>query len=271
MSGAARWLAGTAMAAFAAHGEELPLWELGIGAAAISFPDYRGSGVQRAYLLPVPVFIYRGEIFRADRERMRGLLFKNEVAEVDMSVNGSVPVQSGDDTAREGMPNLDPTLEIGPSLDIRLMQEGRHTLRLRLPVRAVIASDFHSVEGAGVLANPNLSLDVRLDQDWKLGFVAGALIGDSRYHGYFYNVAPQYARPGRPAYSAPGGYSGSQLIASLSKRFGAWWAGGFVKHDFLQGAAFEASPLVEQKNNFSAGIALTWIFSRSDKLVTEPD
>ena len=271
MSVAGRMLSGAAMAALAAHGEELPLWEAGIGAAAISFPDYRGSSVQRAYLLPVPVFIYRGEIFRADRERMRGLLFKTEDVEVDMSLNGSVPVKSGDDTAREGMPNLDPTLEIGPSLDIRLAQDGRHMLRLRLPVRAVIASDFHSVESAGVLANPNLSLDVRLDRDWKLGFVAGALIGDSRYHGYFYNVAPAYARPGRPAYSAPGGYSGSQLIVSLSRRAGPWWVGGFVKHDFLEGAAFEASPLVEQKNNFSAGIALTWIFAQSRQRVTEPD
>jgi outer membrane scaffolding protein for murein synthesis (MipA/OmpV family) len=271
MTATQRLLAFATLAAFSAHGEELPLWELGIGAAAISFPDYRGSSVQRGYLLPVPVFVYRGEIFRADRERMRGLLFKTEDVEVDMSLNGSVPVQSDDDSAREGMPNLDPTLEIGPSLDVRLLQQGRHTLRLRLPVRAVIASDFHSVEGAGVLANPNLNLDVRLDGGWRLGFVAGVLVGDSRYHAYFYNVAPQYARPGRPAYSAPGGYSGSQLIATLSKRAGPWWVGGFVKHDFLEGAAFEPSPLVESRNNFSAGIALTWLFAQSGRRVVEPD
>ena len=40
--------------------EMLPLWEVGGGVAAISFPDYRGSASRRGYLLPVPVLVYRG-------------------------------------------------------------------------------------------------------------------------------------------------------------------------------------------------------------------
>ena len=55
----------------AARGEELPLWELGVGAAGISFPDYRGSSRQRGYVLPVPAFAYRGEVFQVDREKLR--------------------------------------------------------------------------------------------------------------------------------------------------------------------------------------------------------
>ena len=258
-------------AALAAHGEELPLWELGVGAAGISFPDYRGSSRQRGYALPVPVFAYRGEVFQADRERLRGLLFKSERVEVDLSIGGSVPIRSDDNPVREGMPDLDPTLEAGPTLNIRLAHSPRRTLRLRLPVRAVIASDFRSVHGAGVLANPNLNLDVRLDQGWRLGFVAGALWGTRRNHGYFYDVAPEYARAGRPAYDAPGGYSGGQLIVALSKRIGPWFVAGFVKHDFLHGAAFQASPLVERRRNVSAGIAVTWTFAQSEKRVVVPD
>lgn len=260
-----------AFAAFAAHGEELPLWELGVGAAGISFPDYRGSSKQRDYLLPVPVFVYRGEIIQADRERLRGLLFRSERTELDLSLNGSVPVRSDDNPVREGMPDLDPTLELGPSLNIRLAHAQHHTLRLRLPVRVVIATDLRSFEGAGVIANPNLNLDVRLDHGWRLGFVAGAFFGSRRNHAHFYDVAPEFARPGRPAYSAPGGYSGGQLIVALSRRFGPWFAAGFVKHDFLQGAAFEASPLVERRNNVSAGIAITWVFAQSEKRVVVRD
>jgi outer membrane protein len=258
-------------AALPARAEELPLWELGFGAAAISFPSYRGSSRQRTYVLPVPAFAYRGEILQVDREKLRGLLFRSEDVEVELSVNGSVPVKSGDVAVREGMPDLDPTLELGPSVNIRLAHSPRRTLRLRLPVRAQVASDFHSVRDVGLLANPNLNLDVRLDAGWRLGFVAGALFGDSRNHQYYYGVAPQFARAGRPAYEAPGGYSGAQFIAAVSKRFGSWLVGGFVKQDFLRGAAFEASPLVERRSNFAAGIAFTWTFAQSAKRVNVRD
>lgn len=260
-----------AVAAFGAHAEELPLWELGVGAVGISFPDYRGSNKQRGYVLPVPVFAYRGEIIQVDREKLRGLLFHSERVELELSLSGSVPVKSDDNPVREGMPDLDPTLELGPSLTVRLAHSPRQTLRLRLPVRAQVASDFHSIRGVGVVANPNLNLDVRLDDGWRLGLVAGALFGDRRNHDYYYGVAPQFARVGRPAYEAPGGYSGAQLIVAISKRFGAWFAAGFVKHDLLQGAAFEASPLVERRNNVSAGIAFTWTFAQSEKRVTVRD
>ena len=268
MKGLALLLAGVALAA---HGEEQPLWELGVGAAGISFPDYRGSSKQRAYLLPVPVFAYRGEVFQADREKLRSLLFRSEGVELELSLSGSVPVRSGDNPVREGMPDLDPVLELGPSLNFRLAHSQRRTLRLRLPVRAQIASDLRSIHSAGVVANPNLNLDVRLEEGWRLGVVAGALFGDRRNHGYYYGVAPEFARAGRPAYDAPGGYSGAQLIVAVSKRFGAWFVGGFVKQDFFEGAAFDESPLVERRSNVSAGVAFTWTFAQSEKRVMVRD
>ncbi len=254
-----------------AGADEGPLWEVGGGMAALTFPDYRGSARQREYLLPVPMFVYRGEVFQADRERVRGVFFRSERAEIDVSINGSVPVNSDGGGAREGMPDLDPTLEIGPSFNWKLRQSQQQTLTLRIPVRAVIASDFRSAEGAGFLANPNLNLDVRFATGWKLGLQAGALFGDRRYHDYFYGVAQEHARPGRPAYRARGGYSGSQLIASLSRRYDRWFVGGFVKADFLRGAEFEDSPLVERRDNLTAGIAVTYVFARSERRVTVPD
>ncbi len=261
----------TLLAAPLAWADEGPLWELGGGVAALSFPDYRGSARQREYLLPVPMVVYRGEVFQADRERVRGVFFRSERAEIDVSINGSVPVNSEGGGAREGMPGLDPTLEIGPSFNWKLRQSPGQTLTLRIPVRAVIASDFRSVEGAGFLANPNLNLDVRFIDGWKLGLQGGALFGDRRYHDYFYGVVEEQARPGRPAYRANGGYSGAQLIASLSKRFDRWFVGGFVKADFLGGAEFESSPLVERRDNLTAGIAVTYVFARSERRGSVPD
>jgi outer membrane scaffolding protein for murein synthesis (MipA/OmpV family) len=249
-------------AAFAGA-EMLPLWEAGVGAAAISFPDYRGSARRHSYLLPVPVFIYRGNVFQVDREKVRGLLLKNERAELDVSISGSVPIRSDGNPVREGMPDLDPSLEIGPSLNVWLARTERSNLALRLPLRAVIASDFHSIHNAGVLANPNLNLDVKAMLGWRLGLVAGALFADRKYHDHFYGVAPAYARPERPAYGAPGGYSGAQFIAAMSRRIEPFWVAGFVKVDVLNRAAFQSSPLVERRNSLSAGVAVTWVFAQS--------
>lgn len=247
--------------------ELLPLWEAGAGVAAISFPDYRGAAHRRSYLLPVPVFVYRGSVFQVDREKVRGLLIKSERVELDVSINGTVPIRSDGNTAREGMPDLDPTLEIGPSLTVSLAATERAKLTLRLPLRAVIASDFRSIHSAGVLANPNFNLDVRAVQGWRLGLVAGTLFADRKYHDHFYGVGPEFARAGRPAYRAPGGYSGAQFIAALSRRFEPLWVAGFVKYDVLNRAAFESSPLVERRSNWSVGLAVTWVFARSGTLV----
>ena len=241
----------------------LPLWEAGAGVAAISFPDYRGAANHRTYLLPVPVFIYRGDIFQVDREKIRGLLLKRRHAELDISISGSVPARSDGNPVREGMPDLDPTLEIGPTLNVSLVDTAYSKLTLRLPLRAVIASDFHSIRSAGALANPNLNLDMKALRDWRLGLVAGALFANRKYHEHFYGVGPPFARPDRGAYSAPGGYSGAQFIAALSKRFEPVWVAGFIKYDALKGAAFASSPLVERRNNFSAGVAVTWVFAQS--------
>ena len=255
----------------AAHADEGPLWELGAGVGALSFPDYRGSSRQRSYVLPVPMVVYRGEVFQADRERVRGVFFRTAEYDVDVSVNGSVPVESDGGGAREGMDDLDPTLEIGPSFNWKLVQGPRHTLTFRLPVRAVIASDFRSVHAEGVIANPSLNLDFRMDHGWKLGLQAGVLAASRRYHAYFYDVASDEARPGRPAFQAAGGYSGAQLVASLTRRFDRWFVGGFVKADFLGGAAFLASPLIERRDNITAGLAVTYVLARSPRIVSVPD
>ena len=252
-----------ATCASSAEAEMLPLWEVGGGIAAISCPDYRASASRRSYLLPVPVLVYRGDTFQIDREKMRGLLFTGDRAELDISISGSVPVRSEGNRVREGMPDLDPSLELGPSLNVSLAKTEQAKLALRLPLRAVITSDFRSVHNAGLLANPNLNLDLKAVQGWRLGLVAGALFADRKFHDHFFGVAPEYARLGRSAYRAAGGYSGAQFIAALSRRFEPVWVAGFVKFDALNGAVFTASPLVERRNNISVGIAVTWVFAQS--------
>jgi len=248
--------------------EELPLWEAGAGAAVISFPDYRGSDERRSWVLPFPYLVYRGEFLQADERRVRGVFFKTDRVELDISVSGTPPVDSSKNEARMGMPDLDATLEIGPSLNFFLLQtdDRKARLELRLPVRAALATDLSHVNLAGWVFQPNLNLDLRDalgHSGWKLGMLAGPVFSDRRYNQYFYGVDPAFATAGRPAYHASGGYAGTQFIAALSKRYREFWIGGFVKWDTLHHAVFADSPLVKTNQSFAAGLAVAWILGES--------
>jgi MipA family protein len=255
---------------------EFPLWEVGVGAAVVDFPDYRGSDERSTYALPIPYVVYRGDALKVDRQRARGLLFSTTTTEVDLSLSGSVPVDSRDNNARQGMPDLDPTLELGPSLNTSLYRSAGETasLELRMPVRAVVASDFKHTSYQGVLFHPHVNLDLRgvfPGPGWNMGLLAGPLFADRRYHQYFYSVESQFAAPGRPAYEAGGGYSGLQFIGSVSRRFKDYWFGAFFKADSLHGAAFEDSPLVKQKTAYTGGLAVAYVFATSSRRVQAPE
>lgn len=253
--------------ASSAIAERVPQWEAGAGTAYIDFPHYRGSNERQKYVLPIPYLIYRGDILKVDRQRVRGMLYHTEKAELDVSMNGSVPVRNNG--ARLGMPNLDPTFEIGPVLNISLYksESNQAELELRLPFRSVIATDFSYLSDIGWMFQPHLNLDVQnvFDQTgWNLGMGTGLIFTDRRYNQYFYGVDANYAQlPDRPAYTASGGYAGSQFVVALSKRFPRYWVSGFVKWDRLQGAAFEGSPLVKSNDSATFGFAVTWVFAES--------
>lgn len=264
----------TLMFASFAYGEDNPLWELGAGFTVLDFPDYRGSDERTTYVLPIPYAIYRGTVLKADRDRVQGLFFETDRLNVQLSIRGSVPVDSSRNSARQGMPDLDPTLEIGPSLEVTLYEDYQSDIRvdLRLPARTVIATDFSHSHNVGWIFQPQINVDFRntpLGKDWNLGFAFGPLFGDKRYHNYYYGVEPQFATAQRPAYIAESGYAGAQATGAISRRFHRMWFGGFVRWDSVSGAVFESSPLIRQENNFTAGFAMTWVFKESQQRVPD--
>lgn len=258
-------------AAPAAHAKELPLWELGLGVAGLWFPDYRGSDETRGWLLPLPYVVYRGQFLKADRQGIRGMLFDTDRLDLNISLNASQPVSSDSNDARSGMPDLKPSIEIGPSLDITLWRtaDRRSKLDLRLPARAAVSIESNP-RSLGWVASPRLNLDiadVAGQGGWNLGLLAGPIYATRRQHDYFYSVPAEFATANRPAYRAPGGYSGTQFLAALSKRYPSYWVGGFVRYDTLKHAVFEASPLVRRNNSVFAGIAIAWILGESSTKV----
>lgn len=266
----ALWLL-CALAAAPAAAEELPLWELGVGVGGFALPDYRGSDQARGYVLPVPYVVYRGDVLKADRRGIRGELLDTDRVELNISVAASLPVNSSRNEARTGMPDLRPSLELGPSLEFTLWRsrDGRDLLELRLPLRAAFTLDAPP-ESVGWVATPNLNLDLPgrgALAGWNFGLLAGPVYGSRRQHEYFYGVAPQFATPARPAYAAPGGYAGFQFLAAASRRFDGFWVGAFVRADTLSGAAFEASPLVKRETYFAAGAGIAWVLGVSRERV----
>lgn len=255
--------------------EEKPLWELGAGVAAMTFPAYRGSDETNNFVLPVPFFTYHGDFFKADRHGIRGSFFDTDRLDFTVSLALSPPASSDDIKARSGMPDLDATFEIGPQMDITFWRSENRArfLKLLLPMRAAFTLEGPPKDIGWVL-HPKLNLDIT-DlpglQGWNLGLLAGPLFGDQRQHQYFYGVAPRYATATRPAYEADGGYAGMQYLAAVTKRFPKFWVGAFIRYDNLAGAVFDDSPLVRQKDYFAAGLALSWVFAESSTRVMVDD
>ena len=253
--------------------EERPKWEFAIGATALNVPDYRGSDEQRNYLLPFPAFAYRGEVLKADRDGVRAEFLRTDRVKFDISLNAGPPAKSDENAARSGMPDIDPTIEVGPMLKVLLAasDDRNHALSLRVPVRAVISvPDF---DNRGWVFVPYLNYDIfnLFDQKWfELGASVGVIYGSEKFHDYYYQVDPQYVTPARPAYDATAGYSGTQFTVALSKRFESFYIGGFARYENLSSAVFADSPLVRKDHSFMAGVVVTWIFAKSSEMVRVP-
>ena len=254
-----------------AAASKMPLWEFGMGVAAVDFADYRGADTSRALPVPLPYFVYRGYFLRSDRDGLRGRLLNQDTVELNISVSATTPVRSKNSTERYAMPDLKPTFELGPVLNVHLWRrtDRRIRLDLRLAIRNAFTVESHP-RSIGWFAAPNLNLDVdnvAITPGLSLGLLAGPLFAGRRYNEYFYTVAPDFATLARPAYKARGGYAGTQVLASLSKRFPRYWVGAFIRCDALNGAVFADSPLVHTKGYWAAGIGIAWMIGQSKRMI----
>lgn len=242
-----------------------PLWELGIGLGALRVPHYRGSEQSHDWLLPVPYLVYRGQVFRADREGTRAVLLDTAGLDFDISADASPPANSDSNRARAGMPDLAATLEIGPNVNLILARGANWKFELRVPLRAAVTLGS-AARGIGWTTTPVLNLDVQW-QGWNLGLQGGPVASARTYHAYYYDVEPVYATPERPAYRSSSGFAGWGATASATGRVGDWWLAAFVRADSVAGATFAASPLITQRNNLTVGLAASWVFKVSDERV----
>ncbi|MDR7330899.1 MipA/OmpV family protein [Roseateles asaccharophilus] len=245
---------------------DLPLWELGAVAGAVSQQAYPGSEQQARRALALPYLIYRGKVLRADADGAGLRAVRTERFELDVSFAGSL--SSGSETlrAREGMPRLNTLVEAGPVA--RWFVNGRDAgdrITFELPLRGVFEARNPS-RHRGMSFEPRLSWQYRprAGGNWGYGLSVGALFGDSRLGSAFYGVAASEARPDRPAYDARAGLIAWRVGASASTRVTPdLRLYVFGRLESLAGAANRDSALVRQTTGASYGIGLSYTLTRS--------
>jgi len=251
--------------------EEKPLWEAGLFAGAARMPHYRGSDEYKAYVLPLPYLIYRGEIVRANRDGIKGVFWSTDRLEAALSFSGTPPVDK-DNKARRGMPEIGAIVEAGPGVKFFITdRENPNPLYLKAGVRAAISVDTDDLG----IAYEGLRGDIKLiyrnhtllkEQGVSFGLNAGVDFANRDYNETFYSVDPVYATPSRPAYQAAGGYTGFSLSANAVKKLNDRWSvGAYYRWDNLSGTAYVDSPLVKTENNHILGVAIICKLFKSEK------
>ena len=253
-----------------AWGEELPLWEIGVGSAGAMTPDYPGSSQSHIKWLPFPYAVYRGEVLRSDRSGgTRARVVKTEVYEINLSGSGGLPTNSGENQARLGMSDLDWTFELGPRVLIRLNQfESGALLKMGIALRSAFSTDGSTTRGQGFIFEPQLQLMYPRFPFKKTSLFANlsTAVTDQRYQSYYYEVTPEFQNSRRPAYRADAGYFRSELTLgtgfpiiekSVSMAL-------FVNYASYKGSANADSPLMRSHDGVSYGLAFIWVLKRSE-------
>lgn len=253
-----------------ATAQRLPEWELGLALGYAKLPYYRGAASGRDILLPLPLAIYRGKKYSVDDDGGHRWLFRSKRITLDLSLAAGLPVpESGKASAREGMPGLDATLELGPRLNFQLWKHERHQIAAVLPLRLTMSVSFSRLAYRGWMFSPYFlyKYEDKGRNGWEFDILAGPLYASKRYHDYFYSVDQEYANQNRKLFQAKQGYSGSRVTVYVQKSYKRLWLSVFARYDVLTNAVFEKSPLVEKNSYVFGGFVIGWMFKKSPVMV----
>ncbi|MBT7609217.1 MAG: MipA/OmpV family protein [Bacteriovoracaceae bacterium] len=251
---------------------EYPLWEVGVGLIYAVAPDYPGANHSSYYKIPVPAFIYRGEIMRSEMMKggkqggLKGRFIQEKDYEFNISIGGALPSKSKFNPTRIGMDDLDTMVELGPAFILKLYDAERFSLKLTLPLRIALSTDFTSLSERGLVFNPILSYihkDILIDNSFLFTAIS-VRFATQKLHSYFYQVNPKDVTSNRPLYGALGGYLSTSISLGLGRSFDdnkMIFLG--YRQSLLGGAANEDGPLLVSKSNSSFAIGLVWWFWQS--------
>ena len=231
--------------------------DLGLGGGAMFYPDYLGSKNNNALFIPYPYISYKSDKITLDREGLNQKFLRYGNFALELSAAGSLPVESSG--AREGMHDLDPSLGLGPALIYTAYEDEALSLKIDIPLRAVLSTDFKGVDYRGYVYELRGELDYTFN-DYELQFQTGFISANAKYHNYFYGVGSNDVTTTRGFFNAKAGYTAYKTSLGLSKRFDNIWAGAFARHYSLNGSTIKQSPLVERNSALYGGLFVAYIF-----------
>lgn len=233
------------------EGKDGPFFGVAFGTGWVQ--DYPGSESGRMRYLAIPT--YKSKNLTIDQQdNVKGDLVERDRFQLSMSFIFLFPTQSNKIPIRQGMPDLDWTLQLGPELRIELFHHDFHTMYLRLPVRFVANTDFSSKFD---YLDWNFAPSFRniFDMGDKYGEIVTRLELEYASEGYsdlFYQVDQKYATPFRPAYNAKEGLL--EYIVGVNYSYYnlfPWTVFAGANVYILNDARNRTSPLVRQKSNYS--------------------
>jgi MipA family protein len=252
----------------AAKGDEAQksIWQdltLGVGIAAINYPHYPGSAQTATFVSPLPYLEYDGDWLSVDRDGIQAHLFEDDRITLDLSVSGSLPVNNDDDQLREGMPDLELILEVGPELEIRLSEFGAHSFELHVPFRAALEIDpSRGIEPVGWVFDPRLNY-LWAQSGWEFEIDLGLYAADQTYNQLLYGIRPQDALDDRPIYRANGGLVGYRLSSTLRYDVNDWTFLAYARAMDLSSSDNSMSPLFLDDQYLAYGVGAIWRFKRA--------
>ena len=252
----------------AAKGDEAQksIWQdltLGVGIAAINYPHYPGSSQTATFVSPLPYLEYDGDWLSVDRDGIQAHLFEDDRITLDLSVSGSLPVNNDDDQLREGMPDLELILEVGPELEIRLSEFGAHSFELHVPFRAALEIDpSRGIEPVGWVFDPRLNY-LWAQSGWEFEIDLGLYAADQTYNQLLYGIRPQDALDDRPIYRANGGLVGYRLSSTLRYDVNDWTFLAYARAMDLSSSDNSMSPLFVDDQYLAYGVGAIWRFKRA--------
>lgn len=267
-AGVASALFATPLIVHAQDSAPQPLWELGAGALAVSQQAYPGASQRVGRGLVFPYLIYRGKIFRSDRDGLGLVAIRTQEIEVDVGFAGAFGSNSNDIAVRRGMPDLGTLVEFGPRLKWNL---GAGPANGRVRADVALRGVFDLSDGfsnKGISFEPKLIYE-RASGPWRYSTSAGLIMANQKLADTFYGVAPAYATAFRPAYNAESGLVAWRLGANASRQLSPHVRlFGYAQLDSLASAANNASPLVQKRVGSTLGVGLIYTFARSETLVS---
>lgn len=235
-------------------------WALGIGVGTYSIPDYPGSSHIKHFTAPIPYISYQGPHFRLANGKISSLVFKSKKLLIDISADGTPPVKSKNNPTRDGMPDLDPVLELGPELEYHFWANEQSKLYLSLPVHYGFAISTKKIQSVSWLCNPRLKYHFSR-KTWKLRLGAGPVYASRRHHNFYYGITLSEVGSERPAYQAGSGFGGLRYSVGVQKKWAHLKYDAYFRYSDLEKAHFSNSPLLKKKYDLLGGIAVTWIFT----------